>query len=173
MRVGTKSLLYGGHQFIIHPIILFFCYWKLYGFPLDPRLWACFVVHDWGYFGCRDMDGTDGKMHPTFGATILESIFGRRWGGFCVTHSRSVVEFLNNVHGSDKHKISRLGIADKLAIVYTPIWLYCKEELSEYIRNESQYVSISPKSWKDIVDKRASQFVKDNKDTAYEPRHYQ
>lgn len=173
MRTGTKSLLFGGHQFIIHPIILFFCYWKLYGFPFDPRLWVCFVVHDWGYFGCSDMDGVFGKFHPVYGGNIVRLLFGRKWAMFCMTHSRKIVELLNYILSTDDFKISRLGVADKLAIVYTPIWMYCKEELSEYIRYESQDSCISPKSWKDIIDKKALRFVEDNKDTAYESRHYQ
>lgn len=171
MLVGTKSILYGGHQFIIHPIILFFCYWRLYSFPFDPRLWVCFVVHDWGYFGCKDMDGYTGKYHPVFGASIVRVLFGGKWCVFCVTHSRKIVEILRKATEID-YRISKLGVADKLAIVYTPLWMYCREELSEYIRNESQYVSISPKSWKDIVDKRALRFVEDNKDTAYGPNNY-
>ena len=182
MRVGTKSLLFGGHQFIIHPIILFFCYWKLYGFPFDPRLWLCFIVHDWGYFGCKDMDGEDGKYHPIFGASIVRIFCGKIWRILCVTHSRKFVEILNKV--SNVHNISKIGVADKLAIVYTPLWMYCRKELDEYIFNEFSdniprdlpdgwSLMSFPAIWKSIVNEKALQFVKDNKDTAYEPRHYQ
>lgn len=48
MTVGTKSVLFGVHQFVIHPILLFVAWWKLYGFPWDPRLWFAFLLHDIG-----------------------------------------------------------------------------------------------------------------------------
>ena len=51
MKIGTKSLLFGAHNIIIHPVLVFIAWWRLYGFPFDPRLWIAFLVHDWGYFG--------------------------------------------------------------------------------------------------------------------------
>lgn len=44
MTVGTKSLLFGAHQFLIHPWFVAWGWWTLYGFPFDPRLWAAFFV---------------------------------------------------------------------------------------------------------------------------------
>lgn len=32
MRIGTKSVLFGAHQFLIHPLVLALSWWKLYGF---------------------------------------------------------------------------------------------------------------------------------------------
>jgi len=75
VSIGTRSLLFGVHQFAIHPIIVFIAWWKLYGFPFDPRLWVCFVVHDWGYWGKQDMDGPVGEAHPTVGARIAGFLF--------------------------------------------------------------------------------------------------
>ena len=49
MKVGTKSLLFGAHNIFIHPFLVFIAWWRLYGFPADPRLWVAFIVHDWGY----------------------------------------------------------------------------------------------------------------------------
>jgi hypothetical protein len=56
VKVGTKSILFGAHQFVLHPLILFVAWWQLYGFPADPRLWVAFVVHDLGYWGKPNMD---------------------------------------------------------------------------------------------------------------------
>lgn len=75
MSIGTRSLLFGVHQFAIHPVIVFIAWTKLYGFPYDPRLWVCFLVHDWGYFGKKDMDGQVGETHPTVGAAIVSYLF--------------------------------------------------------------------------------------------------
>lgn len=35
MKIGTKSVLYGAHCFIIHPWFVALAWWKLYGFPWD------------------------------------------------------------------------------------------------------------------------------------------
>lgn len=48
MKIGTKSLLFGAHQFLIHPFWIAVAWNRLYGFPKDPRLWIAFIVHDWG-----------------------------------------------------------------------------------------------------------------------------
>lgn len=29
MKIGTKSLLFGAHQFAIHPLFLFIAWWEL------------------------------------------------------------------------------------------------------------------------------------------------
>lgn len=51
MTMGTKSLLFGVHCFFIHPFTVAIAWTRLYGFPLDPRIWLSFLVHDWGYWG--------------------------------------------------------------------------------------------------------------------------
>ena len=79
MRIGTKSLLFGAHQFVLHPFFLAIAWRKLYGsFPTDPRIWLAFVVHDWGYWGCPNMDGDEGKLHPWRAARWFTSWFDRR-----------------------------------------------------------------------------------------------
>ena len=46
MKIGTKSVLFGAHCFFLHPFFVAVAWWKLYGFPVDPRLWVAFFVHD-------------------------------------------------------------------------------------------------------------------------------
>ena len=75
MKVGTKSLLFGVHCFFIHPLWVALAWWKLYGFPLDPRLWVAFIAHDWGYWGSPEMDGPTGDLHPYVGAKIMHWLF--------------------------------------------------------------------------------------------------
>ena len=77
MKIGQKSLLIGAHQFIIHPTMLAIAWTKLYGFPWDFRLWVSFIIHDWGYWNCSDMDGAEGKQHPYLGANIMHFLFDR------------------------------------------------------------------------------------------------
>lgn len=79
MKIGTKSLLFGAHQFALHPVCVALSWRRIYGsFPLDPRIWLAFVVHDWGYWGCPNMDGDEGKMHPWFAARWFTYWFDSR-----------------------------------------------------------------------------------------------
>jgi len=132
MKLGTKSVLFGAHQFAIHPWFVAAAWWKLYGFPWDPRLWIAFFVHDIGYLGKPNMDGPEGELHPFVGARIMR-IFGKEWHDFSLYHSR----FLAKQHGRQP---SRLCIADKLSICLTPAWLYLPMvnwtgEIREYMKD--------------------------------------
>jgi hypothetical protein len=138
MTIGTKSVLYGAHCFFLHPWFVAAAWWRLYGFPWDPRLWVAFFVHDLGYIGKPNMDGDEGERHPILGARLMAILFdalqlGRgghapydihgtpvmlgRWGLFVLLHSRYFSKSLGM-------QPSRLCMADKLAIALTPAWLY-------------------------------------------------
>lgn len=127
MNIGTRSVLFGAHCFFIHPFFVALAWWRLYGFPLDPRLWVAFFVHDLGYLGKPNMDGKEGESHPIIGARIMHRLFdwpryveGRfnyRWGSFALYHSR----FFAKKHGQP---FSRLCVADKLSVALEPWWLY-------------------------------------------------
>jgi hypothetical protein len=132
MRVGTKSVLFGAHQFLIHPWFVAAGWWKLYGFPWDPRLWAAFFVHDLGYLGKPNMDGSEGEAHVELGARIMGLLFGDGWANFARYHSRFYAR-------RDGVPFSRLCVADKAAIYLTPAWLYLpmanwSGEISEYMQ---------------------------------------
>jgi hypothetical protein len=152
VRVGTKSILFGGHQFLIHPWFVAWAWWRLFGFPLDPRLWVAFFVHDLGYLGKPNMDGPEGERHVELGASVMHRLFdwipyriewegheprgvyvrNTRWRDFCLYHSRFYAK-------RDGQSFSRLCVADKLAIVLTPAWLYLPlvrltGEIHEYMK---------------------------------------
>lgn len=116
MEIGTKSVLFGIHAFWLHPIFVAYSWWKLYGWPWDPRLWVAFAVHDLGYWGKPNMDGEEGESHIYFGAYLMY-IFGPGWQQFCLRHSRYHCKQIGA-------KPSRLCFADKMAFVHTPDWLY-------------------------------------------------
>lgn len=143
MRIGTKSVLFGAHCFFIHPYLVALAWWKLYGFPFDPRLWVAFIVHDLGYWGKPNMDGPEGETHVLFGATLMYRLFGWEWHDLCLYHSR----FYAKKNGEP---FSRLCVADKLSIALEPWWLYLprvilsgevKEymALSGYVNSDSKY----------------------------------
>ncbi len=77
MKIGTKSVLFGAHQFLLHPLFVALAWTRLYGFPWDPRLWVAFFVHDLGYWGKPNMDGPEGEEHPFLGARIMQRLFDR------------------------------------------------------------------------------------------------
>ena len=131
MQVGTKSILFGVHQFLLHPAFLWLAWTRLYGFPSDPRLYVAFAVHDLGYISRSNMDGPDSEQHVNLGARIMTTLFGPRWGRFCGCHSR----YFAQLHGLP---VSRLCVADKLAFALMPSWLYlplarATGELQEYM----------------------------------------
>jgi hypothetical protein len=157
-------VLYGAHQFLLHPFFVAAGWWELYGFPFDPRLWAAFFLHDLGYFGKPNMDGPEGETHVFGGAKVLGWLFdteaatpswfarslgrlpalafgprapgGLTWYCFSFYHSR----FMSKRY---KCPVSPLCYADKLAIVKTPAWLYLplvrlSGEIGEYMALSEQ-----------------------------------
>ena len=131
MRVGTKSVLFGAHCFLIHPFFIAAGWLRTRGVPWDLRLWAAFFVHDLGYFGCPNVEGPEGEEHVQLGARIMGVLFGSSWADFTLRHSR----YWAKKHGVG---VSDLCYADKMAFVLTPAWLYlpmvrASGELAEYM----------------------------------------
>jgi len=138
MRVGTKSLLFGAHQVLLHPLAVLISWWRLYG---CPRWWEaiCILTHDWGYWGCSTMDGEDGALHPAYGAEIAaclmyylsgNTVLPRLAQALCAGHSRTYARL-------KRFEVSRLCAADKLASALWPWWVYlpmarATGELEEY-----------------------------------------
>lgn len=118
MKIGTKSILFGIHQFIIHPIVVYKAWCFLYGKPSFKEL-ICIIVHDWGYWGKPDLDGPEGITHPALGAIIVNKLFKRnRWYYLCAGHSRSYCKFINDQLGYEVLQISKLCWADKLSFCF-------------------------------------------------------
>lgn len=155
MTIGTKSVLYGAHCFCLHPWFVALAWWKLFGFPWDPRLWVAFFVHDLGYVGKPNMDGPEGEEHPKFGGDVMHILFGPHWGVFTETHSRFYAKRY-------ELPVSALCYADKLSITFTPEWLYLLTvnltgEIHEYMdharagatgRYRHEYLSVtSQRAW--------------------------
>ena len=136
MRVGTKSVIFGVHAILVHPFFVAYAWPRLFGFPWDPRLWLPFVVHDVGYLGKANMEGHEGQRHVVLGGRIMGWLFGPEWRDFTLCHSRHWAESVGRSY-------STLCLADKLAFVLTPAWLYLpmarfSGELREYMRVSSE-----------------------------------
>lgn len=162
MKLGTKSILFGAHQFILHPILIARGWRKLYGFPWDPRLWLAFIVHDWGYWGKPNMDGKEGKTHPELGGRIMGFLFGSKWGDFCRYHSKSYA----SMQGTN---FSRLCVADKMvmSLEWRGFYLFrtwATGELTEY----SGIGNVSPtggmaRGWFKLSSQQLKKWAEDNK----------
>lgn len=162
MKIGTRSLLFGVHQFAIHPLMVAYAWTILYGLPLDPRLWVAFVVHDWGYWGKEHMDDEKGETHPELGAAIMSKLFGPAWGDWMLTHSRFYARKMDC-------PFSQLCVADKLASLITPLPVYwvlasLSGEFREYVdnnkstREDLEYVQLmaqKPSYWRWLLVLRA------------------
>ncbi len=74
MTVGTKSVLFGVHQFIWHPATVVLAWRRLYGRWPGLYEFIAIACHDLGYIGCTDMDGPSGRRHPVRGAVIAAGI---------------------------------------------------------------------------------------------------
>jgi hypothetical protein len=118
MTTGTKSLLFGVHQFIWHPVTVLLAWVKLYGWPTWKQL-VCIIVHDWGYWGSPNMDDERGEQHPRTGAMIALRLFGYdlKYYDLVLNHSRHLARTLG-------HEPSPLCWADKRSIMYDPPWFY-------------------------------------------------
>lgn len=185
MKIGTKSLLFGAHMWFWHPLLVALAWWKLYGFPWDPRLWVAFLVHDWGYWGCPEMDGPLGDLHPYVGARIMGWLFDGRamhivtgrtrcsyatWHNFVLYHSRHLAK-------REGARPSPLCMADKLAIALEPWWLYLPRvhlsgELRAYMvssqmNGEHGYMGLtvdSPKEWYRSMQRFMVGYVREHRD---------
>lgn len=176
MTIGTRSVLFGVHSIFVHPFFVAAGWRKLYGFPCDVRLWVSFALHDIGYAGRNSMEGTEAETHVELGARIIGKLFGADWAEFCRRHSRYYAR-------SRGLRISRLCVADKLAFVLTPAWLYlplarASGELWEYIERSkdrqagsedftpaewSQVNSENPRAWLDGLQRFTYRWVLKNR----------
>lgn len=117
MTLGTKTLLFGVHQIIIHPLFVLYAWIKLYkSFPGFKEL-VCIFIHDWGYWGKPSIKCADGDTHPEFGAKIASFLFGSQWGDFILGHSTKYIKKYNV-------KSSKLMPPDKYWHCLVPLWIY-------------------------------------------------
>ncbi len=119
MRIGTRTLLFGQHQFVLHPIFVALGWRRAYG--SFPRRWQeglGIVVHDWGYWGCDNLDGLEGRRHPVLGARIVGRLASNPdWALWTACHSRHYAA----IAGVQPSTLMR---ADKLAALTCPFWLF-------------------------------------------------
>jgi len=133
MKTGTKSLLFGVHQVVWHPLTVWLAWIWLYHQLPTWRETLCIIMHDWGYWGKANMDDAEGERHPELAAHIADRLFeDEYYAALCLFHSRHYAR----LSGAQP---SKLCWADKASIKFDPWWLYLPRawltgELAEYRR---------------------------------------
>jgi hypothetical protein len=158
MTVGTKSLLFGVHQFAWHPVTVWLAWVKLYRTWPTWRECVCILVHDWGYWGCEEMDGPQGPEHTALGADIANRLLDRyeelsprqRWmarNNWGTASIDPAFRYYRLVRWHSRHLCARCGAEpsklcwpDKLSMLYDPDWFYLLRarlsgEIAEYRTN--------------------------------------
>lgn len=163
MTTGTKSLLFGVHQFIWHPITVWLAWVWLYRSVPTLKETICIIIHDWGYWGKPNMDDLTGEKHPELGAKIARYLFGEEYYDLCLHHSR---------HYSSRagRQPSRLCWPDKACIMFDWFWLYIframlSGEIYEYRIKSAPFIthSASNKAWYNWIKERSINMCKQYK----------
>ena len=144
MSLGTRTLLFGVHHIVLHPILVLVAWVRLYkGLPSWREI-VCIVIHDWGYWGKADLDGEQGEYHPLWGAGRVRG-WGRYYYDFVAYHSRFLAE---------KHtqQISKLCLPDKVGVALYPVWLWA---LLAHLSGEWQEIRKATK-YNDGLDRQSA-----------------
>lgn len=117
--VGTRSILFGYHQFLLHPLFVLAAWRVLYKrWPSWPQL-AAIATHDLGYWGSPNMDGAEGEAHPQRSAAWWR----RRFGSFGNAVADEILGHSRFHAKAAGLPLSDLCWADKLATALYPAWL--------------------------------------------------
>jgi hypothetical protein len=148
MKVGTKSILLGCHQFIIHPIFVYAAWIKLYKHLPNWQESICIFIHDWGYWQKPNMDGQEGEDHPRWASDWAyyhldhqhrDLYYYGRYSDLCMFHSRfQARRFAMNV--------SKLCLPDKIGVSFMPAWLWVNlakfsGEIKEYMAQDKYEIN--------------------------------
>lgn len=117
VKLGTKTLLFGVHQVVIHPLFVTIAWIKIYRSVPSWRELLCIIIHDWGYWGKSNLKDADGDRHPEYGAALAGKLFGPEWRDFILGHSSFYM---------CRHNVARskLFAPDKYWHCMIPLWLY-------------------------------------------------
>lgn len=164
MKMGTKSVLFGVHQFIWHPWTVARAWRWLYGRWPTFHEWVAIVLHDVGYLGKDAMDSPEGQTHPEIGAALARKVvyWSLRLRGrssfdagtisddiydLCLFHSTHYAQMKGNV-------VSALYLPDKACILFDPPEWYLKRgkwsgEVFEYTDRENAKLNaqMTPEEW--------------------------
>ena len=176
MKIGTRTVLFGVHQFLWHPFTVWRAWRWLYG--RNPSWWqlVAIALHDAGYVGLPNLDGEEGRKHPVLGAKmtskvvrffcdllghsiLMRAIYGEAAYQFSLGHSRELAR--------QQHTIpSLLCWADKACVLFDPPWFYLLRarlagELDEFKRNAEPLIGkVADEVWLDWYRNRVRSLLR-------------
>ena len=138
MTEGTRSYLFGCHQFLIHPLVVILAWKKLYKHYPKPWEIVCIFLHDIGHIGKDYLtDYEQKKKHWKLGANIAHSLFGV--SGFYL------------VAGHDTNSgvpRSNLFWADKYSWLIAPRWwLRSNVPVEKFTHSVDHFLAEVKKNW--------------------------
>jgi len=114
MTEGTKSVLFGAHS-IIHSLMVFIAWKKLYGtFPTWKET-ICILIHDIGYIGKNYITEKNNDGHAELGCKLAHRWFGPEYGHLVLGHSSAAMKKF----GIPK---SKLEAPDDYSWIIAPLW---------------------------------------------------
>lgn len=140
MTQGTRSYLFGCHQFLIHPLVVLIAWKKIY--KRYPKPWeiVCIFLHDIGHIGKEYLTNYEEKrMHWKLGASIAFSLFGLK-GLLLVGGHTSKSEL----------KRSKLFWADKYSWLIAPRWwLKLNDKVEGFNSNRTldEFLAVVKSNW--------------------------
>lgn len=139
MTEGTKSVLFGAHS-IIHSIMVYIAWYKLYGkFPSFKET-VCILLHDIGYIGKNYLTDKSNDGHAELGANICGYLFGEEYKNLCLGHSSSAQKKYNI-------EPSKLEKPDEYCWVIAPlIWMKWNNYIEKF--------GVDPALWKSVITKK-------------------
>lgn len=153
MTRGTKSILFGVHQFIWHPFTVWRAWRYLYKQNPGWVYLICIFCHDLGYWGKPNMDGKEGQTHPEGGAKIAWYLvyWACRLLGYSVSDCLDYADTAHDIclcHSTHYAQakalsVSSLYLPDKVCVLFDPPWFYklrarLSGELAEYVDNANE-----------------------------------
>lgn len=115
MTEGTKSMLFGCHQIIIHPLIVLVAWYRLYRRWPKPWQLVCILIHDIGHWGKDYLTYFEHKRdHWRAGAELARRLFGDEAYWFCRWHSKT--------SNGNSWQPNDLFYADKYSWLCAPRW---------------------------------------------------
>lgn len=155
MRVGTKSILFGVHAFWWHPLTVALAWRRLYHKWPTRYEWCAIFCHDLGYWGCPNMDGMEGRLHPKRGAKLAGKFAAKlvEWSGgswILATAKACDIYWLSLYHSREFARVNQVkpsGLcwADKFCCFYDPPWFYLLRahlsgEIYEFRANANEHI---------------------------------
>jgi len=145
---GTKSYLFGCHQFLLHPL------WVLIAWRLEYKSWpkwwelVCIFLHDIGICGREYLSNKKAKKgHWYLGARESSWLFNSGLFSFMHLGLKPYLFIAGHSPSESGHPESKLYRADKRSWLVAPIWwLWWNYKIEKY-----KSWSSSPREWQRLV----------------------